>query len=209
MAVDADAAATELSGAGDDIKRVGQTDATAGGPVDSKPADSRKVLTSNGVRFPVKPGLIAGLAMIVALAGMVAWLSFRADQTHQADNQRREFVQAGRQGALDLTTIDHSQVDADVRRILDSTTGEFHDDFQKRAPAFIDAIKKNQSKSVGTIAEAGLESVQGDDAQVLLAVNVKTSTVADPNQPAKAWRMRIGVRKVGDQIKVSDVKFVP
>jgi Mce-associated membrane protein len=209
MAVDADATAPELSDAGDDIECVEETPTAAGSAIPSQTVESRKALTSKGFRDPVKPALIAGLTMMVALAGLVGWLAYRADQTHQADNQRREFVQAGRQAALDLTTIDHSHVDADVRRILDFTTGDFHDDFQKRAAAFVDAIKKNQSTSVGTIAEAGLESIQGNEGQVLLAVNVKTSTVADPNQPAKAWRMRVGVRKVGDQIKVSDVKFVP
>jgi len=209
MAVDADTATTELSCAGDDNERVVEAHTTADGAVQSQTVDTRKAVTSHDVRFPAKPALVAGLAMIVVLAGLVGWVSYGAYQTHQGTNQRQAFLQAGRQGALNLTTIDHSRVDADVSRILDSTAGEFHDDFQKRAPAFIDAIRKNQSTSVGTIAEAGLESVQGNDAQVLLAVNVKTSTVADPNQPAKAWRMRIGVRKVGDQLKVSDVRFVP
>ena len=41
-------------------------------------------------------------------------------------------VAAGR-GVLALTTIDHNEVDRDVQRILDASTGAFRDDFAQRA----------------------------------------------------------------------------
>ena len=121
------------------------------------------------------------------------------------------FLQVGRQGALNLTTIDHQQADADVQRILDSATGTFDDDFQRRAQPFIDVVRQAQSKSVGTISEAGLESESesGDEAQVLVAVTVKTSNAGAPEQEPRAWRMRISVQKVGDEAKVANVEFVP
>jgi Mce-associated membrane protein len=165
---------------------------------------------------PAKPRMshlrlaaIAGLALVVALAGLTGWLGFRAYQSHQADVQRKLFLQVGRQGALNLTTIDWQQADKDVQRILDSATGTFYDDFQKRSQPFVDVVKQAQSKSVGSIAEAGLESESADGAQVLVAVTVKTSNAGAPEQAPRAWRMRIGVQKVGDEAKVSNVEFVP
>ena len=152
---------------------------------------------------------IAGLALVVVLAGLTGWLGFRAYQSHQADEQRKLFLQVGRQGALNLTTIDWQQADADVQRVLDSATGTFYDDFQKRAQPFVEVVKQAQSKSVGTIAEAGLESESDNDAQVLVAVTVKTSNAGAPEQAPRAWRMRISVQKVGDEAKVSNVEFVP
>ena len=165
---------------------------------------------------PAKPRMshlrlatLAGLVVVVALAGLTGWLGFRTYQSHQADEQRKLFLQVGRQGALNLTTIDWQQADANVQRILDSATGTFYDDFQKRAQPFIDVVKQAQSKSVGTIAEAGLESESDHDAQVLVAVTVKTSNAGAPEQAPRAWRMRISVQKVGDEAKVSNVEFVP
>jgi len=73
---------------------------------------------------------------------------------------------------------------------------------------FIDTVKQAQSKSVGTVTEAGLESESENDAQVLVAVAVKTSNVGVAEQQPRAWRMRISVQKVGDQAKVSNVEFV-
>jgi Mce-associated membrane protein len=165
---------------------------------------------------PAKPPMshmrlatIAGLVLVLALGGLTGWLGFRAYESHKADEQRKLFLQVGRQGALNLTTIDWEHADADVQRILDSATGTFYDDFQQRAQPFVEVVKQAQSKSVGTIAEAGLESVSDNEAQVLVAVTVKSSNAGAPEQAPRAWRMRISVEKVEDEAKVSNVEFVP
>lgn len=158
----------------------------------------------------VRLATIAGLVLVVALAGLTGWLGYRAYQSHQADEQRNLYLQVGRQGALNLTTIDWQQAEGDVQRVLDSATGTFYDDFQKRSQPFVEVVKQAQSKSVGTIAEAGLESVSGDEAEVLVAVTVQTSNAGAPEQQPRAWRMRLTVQKTGDdEAKVSNVEFVP
>ena len=157
----------------------------------------------------VRLATIIGLVVLLVLGGLPGWLGFRAYQSHQADKQRTLFLQVGRQGALNLTTIDWQEVDTDVARIVDSATGTFHDDFQKRSQPFIDTVTQAQSKSVGTVTEAGLESESDNDAQVLVAVAVKTTNAGAAQQQPRAWRMRISVQKVGDQAKVSNVEFVP
>ena len=119
------------------------------------------------------------------------------------------FLQVGRHAALDLTTISAANADTDVARILDSSTGTFHDDWAQRAPAFVGVVKKAQSKSEGSVTAAALESVESDRARVLVAVAVKTSTVDAPEEKPRAWRMRIDVQKVGDGTKVANVEFVP
>jgi Mce-associated membrane protein len=152
---------------------------------------------------------IVGLVVVLALGGLVGWLGFRAYQSHQLDTQRKVFLQVGRQGALNLTTIDYQHVDDDVKRILDSATGTFYDDFQQRAQPFTDVVKQVKSKSVGSVTEAGLESESENEAQVLVAVAVNTTVEGQPNQQPRAWRMRILVQKVGEDTKVSNVEFVP
>jgi Mce-associated membrane protein len=157
----------------------------------------------------VKVALIAGIVAVVALAGLAGWLGFRTYESNKADAARNLFLQVGRQGALNLTSIDYQHADADVQRILDSATGTFYDDFQQRAQPFVEVVKQAQSKSVGTISEAGLESAGDDEARVLVAVSVKTSNAGAPEQQPRAWRMRISVEKIGDEAKVSNVEFVP
>ena len=100
----------------------------------------------------VRLATILGLVAVVALAGLCGWLGFRAYESRKAADERNLFLQVGRQGALNLTTIDFAHAEADVQRILDSSTGTFYDDFQSRAQPFIEVVKQAKSKSVGTIA---------------------------------------------------------
>ena len=185
-------------------------DAEAGAPAEAANADEAE--ESAPARTPmshVKIALIAGLVAVVALAGLTGWLGFQAYQAQQTQDLRSLYLQVGRQGALNLTTIGYENAEADVQRILDSATGTFYDDFQRRAEPFVEVVKQAQSTSEGTIAEAGLESFSDNEAQVLVAVTVRTSNAGAPDQAPRAWRMRISVEKVGDEAKVSNVEFVP
>ena len=185
----ADADSNELDAVGDDE--------------DAKPPKRRLSMS------PVRLATLVGLVAILALGGVVGWLGFRTYQLRQDQEQRELFLRVGRQGAVNLTTIDWQNVNNDIQRILDSATGPFYEDFSKRSQPFIEVVKKVQSKSVGTVTEAGLESVSRNEAQVLVAVSVKTSTLGAEDQPPRAWRMRIDVQKVDGGAKVSNVLFVP
>jgi Mce-associated membrane protein len=172
-------------------------------------------LVDDVVGAPTKPkavrrlAAVIGLILVIALSALVGWLAVRTHRATQVDERQSQIVQAARQGALNLTTIDWQRADADVQRILDSATGEFYDDFAKRSAPFIKVVKEAKSTSSGSIVEAGLESESGDAAQVLVAVAVKTANVGTPAQDPREWRMRISVQKVGDAMKVSNVEFVP
>jgi Mce-associated membrane protein len=158
---------------------------------------------------PVRLAIAVGVVAILALGGVVGWLGYRTYQLREEQQQRELFLRVARQGAVNLTTIDYQNVNSDIQRILDSATGRFYDDFSKRSQPFIDVVKKVQSKSVGTVTEAGLESVSGNEARAIVAISVKTSNLGAEDQPPRAWRMRIDVTKVDDGAKVSNVLFVP
>ncbi len=174
-------------------------------PDDSAESSSESVDPST---THVRLAMTLGLVVVVALAGLCGWLGFRAYQSHQAAQERNLFLQVGRQAALNLTTIDFEHADEDVQRVLDSSTGTFYDDFSARAQPFKEVVKQAKSKSVGTIAEAGVESETEDGADVLVAVTVRTSNAGAAEQEPRAWRMRITVQKVGDEAKVANVRFV-
>ncbi|OBI85229.1 hypothetical protein [Mycobacterium asiaticum] len=160
-------------------------------------------------RLPgARKALIAAGLVVAALAGLTGWLGWGAYQQHQAQVKRNLFVQVARQGAVNLTTIDHTEIESDVQRILDLATGAFRDDFERRSKPFMELVKAAQSKSEGTVVDAGLESEHGNSAQVLVAVAVKSRTAGGEEAP-REWRMRIEVTSVGDDARMSNVVFVP
>ena len=202
----ADAGDVEQVGDGEKVNDVDQTDEDESQSTD-RFARWRHRATHRRLSR-VGSALVAGAVVVATLTGLAGWLGYRAYDKHQAQAQRELFVQTARQGAVNLTTINYTEVDADVQRILDLATGAFRDDFEQRSKPFIEVVKAAQSKSEGTVTEAGLESQRGDSAQVLVAVAVKSRTAGGEEAP-REWRMRIEVRSVGDDAKVSNVVFVP
>ncbi len=158
---------------------------------------------------PRRTALAVGLAITVALGALAGWQGYRFPQSHSVSVQREHYVQVARQGALNLTTIDWEHADRDVQRILDSATGEFREDFAKRSKPFVDVVTKAHSKSEGTITESALESQSPAAAQVLVVTRVAITNAGAPEQAPRSWRMRISVQKVGDDMKISQVAFVP
>ena len=176
---------------------------SAADDVDSPPAArTRKPMSAQ------RRATLFGLTVVVALAALAGWWGFRLHQSQHVQAQRSQYLQVARQGALNLTTIDWQHADADVRRILDGATGEFYNDFAKRSQPFVEVLQQAKATTVGTITEAGLESETADGAQALVVVAVQTSNAGEADPVARAWRMRISVQKVGDQVKVSNVGFV-
>jgi Mce-associated membrane protein len=236
MAEHADATPTELSDAGraekaaspghhtdeDSSETAPASDQAAASPmdeadeaddydaaVDDEVDDASKELVPVKKRMsPVRLAAVWGMVTLVSLGALGGWFGVRMYQSHQAHEQRELLIQVARQGALNLTTIDWQHADADIQRILDSATGTFYDDFSHRSKPFIDVVKKAQSKSVGTIIEAGVETQSANEAQVLVAVSVKTSNLGAAEQDLRHWRMRITVQKLGNDAKVSNVAFV-
>ena len=214
MADDAAAPGGELSEETSDAGTDVAADTTDVDTADDDTADD-DTKEAAGERAPDKAAMshvrlatILGLVTVVALAGLCGWLGFRTYESRKAADERNLFLQVGRQAALNLTTIDFEHADEDVQRVLDSSTGTFYDDFQARAQPFKEVVKQAKSKSVGTIAEAGVESEGEDGADVLVAVTVRTSNAGAAEQEPRAWRMRITVQKVGDEAKVANVRFV-
>jgi Mce-associated membrane protein len=172
-------------------------------PVDASPRANRPH------RVDVRLAVAVSLTAVVALASIVGWLGWQSYQSYSVNQKRQAYVEAARQAALNLTTIDHAKVDADVQRILDTTTGAFHDEFQQRSQSLVDAVKQAQSKTEGTVTAAGLESVGANDAQALVTVSVKTVLAGAEEPQPRGWRMRITVQDINNEVKVSNVAFVP
>ena len=176
--------------------------------VDDGQRSVEPALATTAVGSATRTARVAAFAAAVAVAGLTGWLVFGAVRAHQVEQQRAMFVAVGRQAALNLTTIDHNAADAAIERILDSSTGAFREDFQQRAEPFVQVVKQFQSDSTGTVTEAGLESTDGDRAQVMVSVSVKTTNPGSGEQPPRLWRMRISLEKTGTSAKVSKVAFV-
>jgi Mce-associated membrane protein len=160
---------------------------------------------------PVRSAVVALAVAGLAIATVGGWFDDQAYHDLVAEKRTHALVEAARQGALNLATIDFTNVRDDVQHILDSSTGAFLQDFRSREPAFTDFVQKAQSKSTGTITEAAVESSNGDEARILVALAVVTSSAGRPPGPGtpQMWRMRVTVQMTSAEVaKMSNVEFV-
>ncbi|MFL0294136.1 Mce protein [Mycobacterium sp. SMC-18] len=150
--------------------------------------------------------LVVGVLVVGALGALVAWLGQRELQLRRDDALHEMYLTAGKQVAVNLTTIDYRHVDDGIKRALDTSTGAYFDDFKQRSTAVVDSVKQQQSASVGTVTEAGVESANDTSGVVLVAVKVHTEVGNGPPQRDRYWRVRLTMQKVGDSAKVSKVE---
>ena len=174
------------------------------------PDDPRPAAKPRWHRYMWKPSaaVAAGLSILLVLSGLTGWLGYRSYEVRQAQQRRALFLEVGRQGALNLTTISATEAEADMKRILESSTGAFYAQVQNGSQQFVALVQRAQTKSVGTVTSAGVESEQGDRAQVLVTVHVNAAHTGGSQQPARSWRMRITVQQVAGGAKVSNVEFM-
>ncbi|WP_441957736.1 Mce protein [Mycolicibacterium houstonense] len=182
----------------DDDSAGAGSEAGEAGEADEAPPKRRQFLTAGRV----------GGVLVIALVALTGWLGYRFYEV-QTEQQRRDmFVDTARQGALNLTSINWEHAEDDVQRVLDSSTGRFYDDFQKRSTSFLEVVKQIKSKSEGTVTASGLKSYSGDQADVLVSVTVRSTNAGVPEQKPQVWRMVLTVQDIEGKAKVSNVEFI-
>jgi Mce-associated membrane protein len=173
------------------------------GPHDGR--SSRSVSLRTIRNFAVVAVAIAVVA-VLAVYGYQRYASAKGADSVAADRQRT--VLAARTEVLALTTVSAKSSQADIKRLLAGATPEFRDQFQQQAQAFVTALKEADVTSTGSIASAGIESMKGDTAVVLVAA---TGTVKNKNTDKaepRNYRLRVTLNKSSGKWLVSGMDFV-
>lgn len=156
---------------------------------------------------------IVAAVLVVLLIAAAVFATFQTVHTNKLaaspNGEWQPYVDAAATAGQNLTTIDYRNVDRDIQRVLDMSTGTFHDEFQSRAATFKKTVLKSKSVSTGMVAGAGVQSLGDGSARVLVAVTVRTSNAGAPEQEPRSWRMRIDISQTADGYKASNVEFVP
>ncbi len=152
--------------------------------------------------------LLTLTVLIIALlvAGTIMLLDVRSadsDKTRDAT-----VLDTARQVVVNLTTLNHNSVDADIGRILGGTTGSFRDQFSNASGSFRQVLDRGKVDSTGEIKEAGLISSDDDNAQVLVAAASTVKNTDAPNGESRVYRMKVSLQHIDNSWLVSDVEFV-
>ncbi|KZS77125.1 protein kinase [Mycobacterium kansasii] len=152
---------------------------------------------------------------LVLAAMLLCAISFAAVQVLRpgprpatAAPQWQPYVEYAKQFGVFLTSLDPQTADRDVQRILDGSTGTYHDDFASRRSEFKQTIVNSNVVTHGIATGAGLEAISGTTARVVVAMTSKVTNNAGATQDPRSWRLLMQVEKIGDTYLVSNVEFV-
>lgn len=159
-----------------------------------------------------RPSTILKIAAILVILGFVGFSGYMAWQHHEATERTQRaaaFTAGARQGVVNMTSLDFNKAKEDVQRVIDSSTGEFKNEFQARAADFTKVVEQSKVVTEGTVNAAAVESMEGHTAVVLVSATSRVTNSAGAKDEPRAWRLRVTVTEEDGQYKMSKVEFVP
>jgi Mce-associated membrane protein len=154
-------------------------------------------------------GVLVVAAALLVLAAVVGFTQGRDYFSARGKEQgAADAVAAGRQLAVNFTTLDYRHVDDDTRQVLDGSTGTFKDQYAKNLAALKKVIVANQTVSIVKRSEAAYVSGDSDSARVIVGVVAQNSNTVAPQGTLKTYRMRLDLQRSGSTWKVNGLDFV-
>lgn len=211
MAVVAPRSARELTAPPADraAQGAGPGEGTAPRPTDGEaaPARARAVLARD---LLVRVLLLAVLLAALVVGGV---LLARHRQAVAQQAVRDDVLAAARQEAVNFTTLDYRQLDRDLGRVLDGAGGSFKTQFQQQSDQLRQLVTANKAVSVGQVLDAGLVSLDGDSARVLVVADSRVTNTGAPDGQLRRYRMQLDLVRSADgptrgRWLTSDLQFV-
>ncbi len=151
------------------------------------------------------------VVVVLGLVAAAAVLAVKARDLAARRDSEQTAMQAARQEAVNLTTIDYRTADRDLGRIINAATGALRTQFAAQRSAFPGVLRQDKSVSTGTVLSSALVSLHGRQAQVMVAVDASVSNTASAgagsNGVLKHYRMVMKLDRQGNRWLVSDVAF--
>lgn len=148
---------------------------------------------------------VVALGALITLSGIMAWQHKAAEQDRQ---RQAEYAAIARQGVVNLMSLDFTNADDNITRILDNATGKFKDDFSSESKNLAKALEESKVVTEVTVNGVAVESSADDSAVVLVAAKSQASSSKDARQAPQQFRIVVHLASDNGQFKISQVDFV-
>ncbi|MGQ0464580.1 MAG: hypothetical protein ACT4QG_04585 [Sporichthyaceae bacterium] len=164
---------------------------------DSQTAPAAEPAPNPRVRRPSPVVAVLSVALVLALV-FAGWMGLKVRSDNDREDARRAVVAAANGYAVDLTTYNHSRLEADFQKVLDNSTGTFRSEYTAASASLRELIAKFKATATGKVLDSAVVlSSDEDNAVVLLFVD---QTVANSNSKeprVDRSRMKMGLEKQG------------
>lgn len=172
----------------------------------SRAAAARRRLRC-GPRWQTVVGIVAVLcALAMAVFSVLIWSGHR--DTVRDQQNRAEFAAAAKQVAVTLLSIDFTDPQTGMQRILDNAVDPFRTEFQNSSDDFVKLTADAKVSTKAVVDAAAVQSATADAAMVLVAATTTVTDAEGVAEPPRTWQLRLDLRRDGDRIKMAEVDFV-
>ncbi|WP_197380295.1 hypothetical protein [Mycolicibacterium mengxianglii] len=211
----ADARAKAARARAERLRRQAETEdsgAAEASDTDLTPTDDQPVTAPAPSPLPRRRarriGVAAAVVLLCALlgaSGAMAWKDHSAEQLRQ---QEAEAAAVARQGVVNIMSLDFTNAEGDVQRVLDSATGKFKSDFESESEFLIKALEDSKVITEVTIKGVAVESMSNDAAVVLVAAQSQATNSKDNRQDPQQFRVAVTLARDSGALKLSQVDFL-
>lgn len=161
--------------------------------------------------LPLLPAIakVAAILIICGLAGFSGFIVWNHHEATQRKERAEAFTTGAKVGVVNMISLDFNKAKEDVQRVIDSSTGQFRNDFQQRAADFTKVVEQSKLVTEGTVTATAVESMSEYSAVVLVSATSRVTNSAKSKNEPRVWRLRVTVTDEGGQYKMSKVEFVP
>ena len=161
-------------------------------------------------RGPLRRRVVAVLAgvvvaVILGLSGLLGWRLKQLDDTAAAG---KAALEAARNYAVILTTLDAKDLDGNYRQALDGATGEFKDEYSQGSSQLRQILIDNKAAGKGLVVDAAVKSATKTKVEVLLFVDQSVTNAVNPSPRIDRNRVEMTMELIDKRWLASKVDII-
>jgi Mce-associated membrane protein len=153
-----------------------------------------------------KVGAIALVVVVLASAGVAAWLYFKQYRPDQETNDAAATValNAAKTGTVALLSYSPESLDKDFTAAKSHLTGDFLSYYTQFTEQIVTPAAKQKSvKTSAAVVRAAVADLHPDSAMVLVFINQNTTSRENPDGSFAASAVKVGLKKINDTWLIS------
>ncbi len=148
------------------------------------------------------------VGVLVVALGASGFLGWRLKQIHEVMAAEQAALEAARNYAVVLTSLDSKDIDASYQQALSGATGEFKDAYSQGSAQLRQLLIDNNATGKGVVVDAAVKSATTNTVEVLLFVDQSITNAVNPSPRIDRNRVVMTMERVDGRWLASKVEIV-
>lgn len=151
------------------------------------------------------------LGAVLLIAGLVGSVVFAVGLQRAAHERdlRAEYTAFARQVVVQMTTLDAENADAMYELALKQTSGRAQQVFKENMKTVSAMIREADAVTKSTVITEAVSEANDTEGTVLMVIGWESRDKAGKQEPLyQTFRFRVGMTRINDELKATDLEFV-